>query len=1022
MINKITVPDIGDFESVEIIEILVKKGDQIKKNDSIVTLESDKSSVEVPSTEEGIVETIDVNIGDKVSKGDSLISISGKSNQKEEIKKIPVDTEKIIQEAETNLPKKNIENIIEKSEQSVNEVKDRIINKDPIIKVVNQAGDIDPLETNEWIESLSSVLENDGKERAQFLIKQLIDYSYKRGSDLVLSRNTPYINTIDPEDQAQSPGDQNLERKIRSLIRWNAAAMVVRANKKNPELGGHIGTFASAATLYDVGMNHFWRAKNNKFGGDLVYFQGHSAPGMYARAFLEGRVNEREMDRFRQEVKPGGLSSYPHPWLMPKFWQFPTVSMGLGPIMSIYQARFNKYLINRGLLKDEGRKIWCFLGDGETDEPESLGAIGLAAREKLDNLIFVINCNLQRLDGPVRGNGKIIQELEGIFRGAGWNVLKVIWGSYWDQLLAKDKSGLLIKRMGEAVDGEYQAFKAKGGKYVRDKFFGKYPELLELVSQMTDRDIWKLNRGGHDPHKVYAAYHSAMQNKGTPTVILAKTIKGYGMGKSGESMNTTHQQKKLDEKDLLYYRDRFDVPLTDEQVKNIQYYRPDENSPEIKYLKECRIKLGGYLPERSSFAKAIKTPPKDIFDKMKESTGDKEMSTTMVLVRMLTNLMRDKNVSPRLVPIIPDEARTFGMEGFFQKIGIYAHEGQKYEPVDSEQLSSYREDIKGQVLEEGITEAGAMSSWIAAGTAYTNHDISMIPIYIFYSMFGFQRTGDFVWAAGDNQTRGFLIGATAGRTTLAGEGLQHGDGHSHVLSSVVPNCISYDPTFGYELATIFREGLKRMYEKQENIFYYITTMNENYPHPEMPKDKDVEKGILKGMYKFKSFNKNKKTKIQLLGSGAILREVIAAAEILERDYKIDSNVWSVTSYNELRKDAIEVERINLLNPDKENKKSYLEECLSNEDGPILASSDYMRLYSDQIRPYLEKSFYSLGTDGYGRSDTRQNLRKFFEVDKEHIVTYSLSVLAKEQLIPSKYAKDAIKKYNIDSEKPIPTKL
>ncbi len=1022
MINKITVPDIGDFESVEIIEILVKKGDQIKKNDSIVTLESDKSSVEVPSTEEGIVETIDVNIGDKVSKGDSLISISGKSNQKEEIKKIPVDTEKIIQEAETNLPKKNIENIIEKSEQSVNEVKDRIINKDPIIKVVNQAGDIDPLETNEWIESLSSVLENDGKERAQFIIKQLIDYSYKRGSDLVLSRNTPYINTIDPEDQAQSPGDQNLERKIRSLIRWNAAAMVVRANKKNPELGGHIGTFASAATLYDVGMNHFWRAKNNKFGGDLVYFQGHSAPGMYARAFLEGRVNEREMDRFRQEVKPGGLSSYPHPWLMPKFWQFPTVSMGLGPIMSIYQARFNKYLINRGLLKDEGRKIWCFLGDGETDEPESLGAIGLAAREKLDNLIFVINCNLQRLDGPVRGNGKIIQELEGIFRGAGWNVLKVIWGSYWDQLLAKDKSGLLIKRMGEAVDGEYQAFKAKGGKYVRDKFFGKYPELLELVSQMTDRDIWKLNRGGHDPHKVYAAYHSAMQNKGTPTVILAKTIKGYGMGKSGESMNTTHQQKKLDEKDLLYYRDRFDVPLTDEQVKNIQYYRPDENSPEIKYLKECRIKLGGYLPERSSFAKAIKTPPKDIFDKMKESTGDKEMSTTMVLVRMLTNLMRDKNVSPRLVPIIPDEARTFGMEGFFQKIGIYAHEGQKYEPVDSEQLSSYREDIKGQVLEEGITEAGAMSSWIAAGTAYTNHDISMIPIYIFYSMFGFQRTGDFVWAAGDNQTRGFLIGATAGRTTLAGEGLQHGDGHSHVLSSVVPNCISYDPTFGYELATIFREGLKRMYEKQENIFYYITTMNENYPHPEMPKDKDVEKGILKGMYKFKSFNKNKKTKIQLLGSGAILREVIAAAEILERDYKIDSNVWSVTSYNELRKDAIEVERFNLLNPDKENKKSYLEECLSNEDGPILASSDYMRLYSDQIRPYLEKSFYSLGTDGYGRSDTRQNLRKFFEVDKEHIVTYSLSVLAKEQLIPSKYAKDAIKKYNIDPEKPIPTKL
>ncbi len=827
---------------------------------------------------------------------------------------------------------------------------------------------------------------------------------------------------IKPEEEIKSPGDQNLERKIRSFIRWNAAAMVVRANKKNPELGGHIGTFASAATLYDVGMNHFWRAKNNKFGGDLIYFQGHSAPGMYARAFLEGRINEKELDRFRQEIKPGGLSSYPHPWLMPKFWQFPTVSMGLGPIMSIYQARFNKYLINRGLLKDEGRKIWCFLGDGETDEPESLGAIGLAAREKLDNLIFVVNCNLQRLDGPVRGNGKIIQELEGIFRGAGWNVIKVIWGSYWDQLLAKDKSGLLIKRMGEAVDGEYQAFKAKGGSYVREKFFGKYKELLDMVSQMTDRDIWKLNRGGHDPHKVYAAYHNAMQNKGTPTVILAKTIKGYGMGKSGESMNTTHQQKKLDEKDLLYYRDRFDVPLTDEQVKNIEYYKPKENSPEIKYLKECRIKLGGFLPERSSFAKAIKTPPLDIFAKMKESTGEKEMSTTMVLVRMLTSLMRDKNVAPRLVPIIPDEARTFGMEGLFQKIGIYAHEGQKYEPVDSEQLSSYREDIKGQVLEEGITEAGAISSWIAAGTSYANHDISMIPIYIFYSMFGFQRTGDFVWAAGDNQTRGFLIGATAGRTTLSGEGLQHGDGHSHIMSSVVPNCISYDPTFSYELAVIFREGLRRMYEKRENIFYYITTMNENYSHPEIPKEKNIEENILKGMYKFREFNKNKKTKIQLLGSGTILREIIAAAEILEKDYKIDSDVWSVTSYNELRKEAIEVERYNLLNPDKTSKKSHIEKCLSSTEGPIVSASDYIRLNSDQIRPFIRKSFYSFGTDGYGRSDTRKNLRKFFEVDKEHIVAYSLSVLAKEQLIPSKYASEAIKKYNIDPNKTIPTKL
>ncbi len=1019
---KLIVPDIGDFESVEIVEVLIKQGDKINRNDSIVTLESDKSSVEVPSTEAGIVEKVNVNVGDKVSKGDLLATLKATEieekkdkNQKKIKENIPHDTEKIIKEAEDTLNLNNKEDLSKSKKDS------NFKNVEQKIEIKNTE-DIDPIETKEWIDSLSSVLENDGKHRAQFLIKKLIDHSYEEVSDLVLSRNTPYINTISPQEEKKSPGDQNLERKIRSIIRWNAAAMVVRANKKNPELGGHIGTFASAATLYDVGMNHFWRAKNNKFGGDLIYFQGHSAPGMYARAYLEGRISEKELDKFRQEVNNGGLSSYPHPWLMPNFWQFPTVSMGLGPIMSIYQARFNKYLINRGLLKDEGRKIWCFLGDGETDEPESLGAIGLAAREKLDNLIFVVNCNLQRLDGPVRGNGKIIQELEGIFRGAGWNVLKVIWGSYWDSLLAKDKSGLLIKRMGEAVDGEYQAFKAKGGEYVRNKFFGKYPQLLDLVSQMTDKDIWKLNRGGHDPHKVYAAYHAAVQNKGSPTVILAKTIKGYGMGKSGESINTTHQQKKLDEQDLLYYRDRFDLPLTDQQVKNIEYYKPKENSPEIKYLKECRMKLGGNLPERSSFAKPIKTPSVDIFNSMKESTGSKEMSTTMILVRMLTSLLRDKNVAPRLVPIIPDEARTFGMEGFFQKIGIYAHEGQKYEPVDSEQLSSYREDIKGQVLEEGITEAGAMSSWIAAGTSYSNHDISMIPIYIFYSMFGFQRIGDFAWAAGDNQTRGFLIGATAGRTTLAGEGLQHGDGHSHIMSSVIPNCKSYDPTFGYELATIFREGLYRMYEKQENIFYYITTMNENYTHPAMPKEKNIEEGIIKGMYLFKEFNNFKKTKIQFLGSGTILREMIKAAEILQKEYKIDSNVWSVTSFNELRKEALEVERYNLLNPDKNQKKSYIENCIANTEGPILAASDYIRLNTDQIRPFINKSFYSLGTDGYGRSDTRKNLRKFFEVDKEHIVTYALSVLSKEQLISSKYAKEAIKKYNIDPEKPIPTKL
>tara|TARA_B100001741_G_scaffold91526_1_gene75026 strand:- start:1967 stop:5023 length:3057 start_codon:yes stop_codon:yes gene_type:complete len=1018
MNKKILVPDIGDFENVEVIEVLVKEGDEIKINDPLITLESDKSSVEVPSTQEGIIEKLIVKVGDKVSKDDPIASINSLSN---DIKtKVPPTTEKIISEAEKVLNNEETKQKEVKTEKNNIQIPNSNIQKSNNRIIVTDVNDIDPLETKEWIESLNSVVENLGNERAHFLLRQLIDESYRKGSRIPFIQNTPYINTIPADEEEKSPGDQNIERKIRSLIRWNAAAMVVRANKKFPELGGHIGTFASAATLYDVGMNHFWRAKNHQFGGDLIYFQGHSAPGIYSRAFLEGRLTKEQLDNFRQEVGPNGLSSYPHPWLMHKFWQFPTVSMGLGPMLAIYQARFMKYLINRGLIKDENRKVWAFLGDGEMDEPESLGAIALASRENLDNLIFVINCNLQRLDGPVRGNGKIIQELEGSFRGAGWNVLKVIWGSYWDPLLANDKSGLLIKRMNEAVDGEYQAFKAKGGSYVRKNFFGKYPELIKLVSSYSDKDIWRLNRGGHDPHKVYAAYHKAMENTGSPTVIITKTIKGYGMGKSGESINTTHQQKKLDVDDLMYYRDRFDVPLTDEQVKNIEYYRPNENSEEIKYLRERRLKLGGNLPERSTFAKPIKAPPEDIFDVMMKSTGDKEMSTTMALVRMLTNLLRDKNVASRLVPIIPDEARTFGMEGFFQKIGIYAHEGQKYEPVDSEQLSSYREDKKGQVLEEGITEAGSMSSWIAAGTSYTNHDIEMIPIYLFYSMFGFQRVGDFAWAAGDSQARGFLIGATSGRTTLAGEGLQHQDGHSHLLSSTIPNCVSYDPTFAYELAVIFRDGLKRMHEKKENIFYYITTMNENYPHPEIPTGS--EPGILKGMYKIKEFSKHKKTKIQLLGSGSILREMMSAAEMLQEEYQIDSEVWSVTSFSELRKNGMEIERYNLLHPDKKKKKSYIEECLGGSEGPILAASDYMRLNSDQIRSYVNKSFYSLGTDGYGRSDTRKNLRKFFEVDKNYITTYALSVLASEQLLSSKHAVDAIKKYKIDTEKPMPTKV
>jgi len=1008
---KLLIPDIGDFDNVEIIEILVKKGQKINKNDPVVTLESDKSSVEVPSDHEGEVESISVKIGDKVSKGDLILTLS--SNEEKSNEKIPPVTEKIIQEAESSIQKTQ-----DKIETENNKIQSKKLKDE--VKIVVNTKDIDPLETKDWLDSISAVLEKDGKHRAQFLIKELIEHSYKEGSDLVLSRTTPYINTISPEAEAKSSGDQNIERKIRSLIRWNAAAMVVRANKKFPELGGHIGTFASAATLYDVGMNHFWRAKNNKFGGDLIYFQGHSAPGMYARAFLEGRINEKQLDSFRQEVKQGGLSSYPHPWLMPNFWQFPTVSMGLGPMLAIYQARFMKYLINRGLIKDEGRKVWAFIGDGEMDEPESLGAIGLAAREKLDNLIFVVNCNLQRLDGPVRGNGKIIQELEGIFRGGGWNVIKVIWGSYWDSLLANDKSGHLVKIMNETVDGEYQAFKARNGFYVREKFFGKYPQTLELVSSMSDKDIWRLNRGGHDPHKVYAAYDQAVKNTGSPTVIIAKTIKGYGMGKTGESVNTTHQQKKLGVEDLLYYRDRFDLPLTDDQVRNVEYLKPDENSEEIKYLKQRRIELGGFIPERTSYSKPIKAPSKDIFDFMTKSTGEKEMSTTMALVRMLTNLLRDKNVAPKLVPIIPDEARTFGMEGFFQKIGIYAHEGQKYEPEDAAQLSSYREEKSGQVLEEGINEAGSMSSWIAAGTSYTNYDVEMIPIYLFYSMFGFQRIGDFAWAAGDSQARGFLIGATAGRTTLAGEGLQHQDGHSHLIASTIPNCISYDPTFNYELAVIFREGLKRMHEKNENIFYYITTMNENYSHPEMPKN--CEEGILKGMYKIRDYSRYKKNKIQLLGSGTILREMIAAAEILQNDYQIDSEVWSVTSFNELRKNGLEIERYNLLNPGKDKRISHVEKCLGKTEGPILAASDYMRMNSDQIRPYISKSFYSLGTDGYGRSDTRKNLRRFFEVDKQHIVAYGLSILSNEQLIASKYAEEAIKKYNIDKNKPMPTKL
>ena len=1004
--NLITVPDIGDFKNVEIIEVLFKNGDQITKGDPIITLESDKSSMEVPSGVSGTIKEFKVKIGDKVSKGDVIASLSSsvKEEEKEEVKeRANGNTQLSQQPAET--PK------IEIKQKGV-------YGSNPDIR------DIDPEETGEWIESLGSVVKRDGAERAHYLLSKLINQAYVAGSNLPFTQNTPYINTIPSELEAKSPGDQNLEKNIRSLIRWNAAAMVVRANKISPELGGHIATFASAATLYDVGCNHFWRGKTDDFLGDMIYFQGHAAPGMYARSFLEGRITEKQLINFRQEanIKPGeGLSSYPHPWLMPDYWQFPTVSMGLGPITSIYNARFMKYMENRNLIPKQGRKIWTFMGDGECDEPESLGAIGLAARENLDNLIFVINCNLQRLDGPVRGNGKIIQELEGTFRGAGWNVLKVIWGSYWDPLLKADKTGLLMKRMDECVDGEYQAFKAKSGKYVRDKFFGKYPELKQLVSNLTDEDIWRLNRGGHDPHKVYAAYDAAVKHKGQPTVILTKTIKGYGMGKSGESINTTHQQKKLGLDDMYYFRDRFDIPLTDKQVENLEFYRPSEKSEEIQYLKERRRALGGYIPSRSSNAHPIKITDPSIFDASMKSSGDRELSTTMALVAILGKIFRDKAVAPKLVPIIPDEARTFGMEGFFQKVGIYAHEGQKYEPVDSEQLSSYREDQSGQVLEEGITEAGAMSSFIAAGTSYTNHDVEMIPFYIFYSMFGFQRIMDLAWAAGDCQTRGFLIGATSGRTTLAGEGLQHQDGQGLIMASMIPNCISYDPTYAYEMAVIIEDGIKRMHEKKENIFYYVTALNENYKHPEIPSHVQKE-DILKGMYLFKEFRNKGKTTVQLFGSGSILNETIKAAEILSRDFGIDSDVWSITSYSELQRNGAEISRWNQLHPGQDPKKTYIEKCLEGRSGPIIAASDYIRSHVDQIRPYIKSNFTTLGTDGYGRSDTRKELRKFFEVNKESIVVNALSTLSREQKIASKIVNDAIKQFRIDPEKPYPTKL
>ena len=880
--------------------------------------------------------------------------------------------------------------------------------------------DLDPLETQEWEDALSAVIEREGQERAHFLLENLIDQARRSGTHIPFRPTTAYLNTIPTAHEARSPGDPAIEWRIRSLIRWNALAMVMRANQTSSELGGHIASFASAATLYDVGFNHFWRGPQAEHGADLVFFQGHSAPGIYARAFLEGRLTKEQLQGFRQEVKGQGLSSYPHPWLMPDFWQFPTVSMGLGPIQAIYQARFMRYLQNREFISHSNRKVWAFVGDGEMDEPESTGALGLAGRERLDNLVFVVNCNLQRLDGPVRGNGKIIQELEGTFRGAGWNVIKLIWGSYWDKLLLRDTHGLLKQRMEEALDGEYQAFKSKDGAFVREQFFGKYPELAAMVANMTDEDIWRLNRGGHDPHKVYAAYARATAHQGQPTVILAKTVKGYGMGESGEGQNITHSQKKMADESLLEFRDRFRIPLDDEAVLACEFYHPGDDSPEIRYLKERRDALGGSLPIRIDAAPTHTTPDLSLFQSQLEGSGDREISTTMAFVRLLTALTRDKLLGPHVVPIVPDESRTFGMEGMFRQLGIYAPKGQLYIPEDADQLMYYREDIKGQVLQEGITEAGAMSSWIAAATAYSNHGIAMIPFYIFYSMFGLQRIGDLAWAAGDQQARGFLIGGTAGRTTLAGEGLQHQDGHSLLMAASIPNCVSYDPTFNYELAVIIHDGIRRMYTDQENVFYYVTVMNENYAHPPMPEG--AQEGILQGMHRLRQAPKGRKAvpRVQLFGSGTILRESMAAAELLEQDFGVLADLWSVTSYNELARQGREAVRWNRLHPEAAARPVYVSEQLADAQGPIIAASDYNQAYADQIREFVNgRRYVVLGTDGYGRSGTREQLRRFFEVDRYQIAIAALSALADENALPRSTVSDAISRYGLNPDKPDP---
>ncbi|WP_332672762.1 pyruvate dehydrogenase (acetyl-transferring), homodimeric type [Aromatoleum sp.] len=884
--------------------------------------------------------------------------------------------------------------------------------------VILQA-DQDSQETQEWLDALEGVIASEGPERAHFLIEKMIEAGRAEGIDIPYSATTQYINTIPVGQQPKYPGNPDMEIKLHSYIRWNAMAMVVRANK-HTNVGGHIASFASAAALYDVGFSHFWRAPTKEHGGDLIFFQGHSVPGVYARAFMLGRLTEEQMDNFRQEVDGHGISSYPHPWLMPDFWQFPTVSMGLGPLCAIYAARFMKYMDSRGMIEAKDRKVWAFLGDGETDEVESLGAIGMAAREKLDNLIFVINCNLQRLDGPVRGNGKIIQELEAEFRGAGWNVIKVIWGTHWDSLLARDTKGLLKKRMMEAVDGEYQTFKAKNGAYVREHFFNT-PELKEMVADWTDDEIWRLNRGGHDLFKIFSAYKAASEHKGQPTLILAKTIKGFGMGQAGEAMNISHQQKKMDTDAIRRFRDRFDLPVPDDKLADVPYVKFAEDSPEHKYMMEHRMALGGFLPARRRTADPLPVPGLETFAALLKASGEgRELSTTMALVRIMNTLMKDKQLGRHVVPIVPDESRTFGMEGMFRQYGIWNQQGQNYVPEDHDQLMFYKESKTGQVLQEGINEAGAMADWIAAGTAYSVHGVQMIPFYIFYSMFGLQRTMDLCWAAGDQRTRGFLIGGTAGRTTLNGEGLQHEDGHSLLLANMIPNCISYDPTFQYEVAVIVQDGMRRMFAEQQDVYYYVTVMNENYEHPEMPDG--AEHDIIKGMYAFRKggeSTQDKKLRVQLLGSGTIFREVIAAAELLKNDWGVEADIWGCPSFNELARDGQDADRFNMLHPVEAPRVSHVEKCLGNTAGPVVAATDYIRMFAEQIRPFVKRTYVTLGTDGFGRSDTREKLRHFFEVDRRWVTVAALKALADDGLIERDKVAAALLKYQLDPNKPNP---